>query len=278
MAGLPKAIVFLAASMLIAGCGGGSGTGSTGFSIGSSSSTSTTPTSSTSTTSTTSTTLPPDSGRGLYEGMASNGRYFNTLVLDDDRYYIVYGVLVNADFIVDGLMSGSGVSGAGGFTSSDLRDFPAGGTVFLGSMNAAYIPATRFDAVVSRSGQAIGFDGSVPPPGRYRYDVPAQLADVAGAWNLRDLRGTVFALNLQPDGNFTGASGGCSISGKLAPRPGGSNVFDARIDFGPAPCVQAGQSATGQAVSYLRENGARQLLFAATDAGRTLATVLAGVR
>lgn len=265
MAGLSQIIALLAACVLAAGCGGGADAGT-----GSSTST---------TTSTTSTTLAPDSGRGLYEGTASNGHYFNTLVLDDNRYYIIYGTLFNEDFLVDGLMSGSGSAGAGGFVSADLRDFPAGGMVFLGNMNAAYIPGIRFDATVNRSAQAIAFDGSVLPPARYRYDTPALLSDIVGAWSLRDLQGFGVALEVQPNGGFMAAAGACRMSGSLTPRPGsGGNVFDARIDFGAAPCVQAGLSETGHALSYLRASGARQFILVAPNAGRSAATVLAGVR
>ena len=153
--------------------------------------------------SSTTSTLAAASAQGLYEGVASNGRYFNTLVLENDQYYIIYGNLVEELFTVTGLITGTGQSSGGGFNSADLKDFTPGGVVFLGSMSASFTPGVRFDGVVSESGLAISFPGNSLPVARYNYDTPARLADIAGSWSMTSLQGTSTSLSVADNGNFT---------------------------------------------------------------------------
>ncbi len=131
--------------------------------------------------SSTTSTLAPASAQGLYEGVASNGHFFNTLVLENDQYYIIYGNLAGELFTVTGLITGTGQSSGGGFNSADLKDFTPGGVVFVGSMSASFTPDVRFDGVVSVRGQGISFPGNSLPVERYNHDTPAGLAEIAGS-------------------------------------------------------------------------------------------------
>ena len=247
----------------LSGCGGGSAAAGVDFSLGSS---------------TTTSTLADISPQGVYEGIASNGRYFNTLVLENDRYYIIYGNLFENVFNVTGLITGTGQSGNGNFSSADLKDFPAGGIPLAGTLSASFTPGVSLTGVVSRSGLALTFAGTAITNTRYIYAAPARLADIAGTWSLSALGGAPVSLEIAANGTFAASSDGCAFTGGVAPRASGKNVFDVTINFGPAPCVQANQTATGHAVTYLLGNGKRQLIAAATNAARTTATVLAGVR
>lgn len=255
---------------LLAGCGGGGGTADGEFILGSSTTTITN--------ATTTTLLTPGQAQGVYEGAASNGRYFNTLVLENDQYYTIYGTLTGDVFSVTGLISGTGQASNGSFTSADLKDFPAGGIPLQGAMSATYTPGASFNGVVTRGGSAVTFAGVVPVNTSYVYNTPARLADVSGAWVMTALTGAPVSLNVVANGTYAATSLGCDFSGSFVPRASGKNVFDFTATFGPAPCALANQTATGHAVTYLLGNGKRQLLVAASDAARSVATVLAGVR
>ncbi|RJG01806.1 hypothetical protein [Noviherbaspirillum sedimenti] len=256
-------IAAMAVATLFSGCGGSDSAAITeNFTIGPS----------------TTTTLATGSAQGLYEGVASNGRYFNTLVLENDQFTIIYGNRLNNVFTVTGLITGSGQSGNGSFSSTDLKDFPAGGIPLAGTLSASFIPATSFNAVVNRAGQAITFAGTVPSSTSYVYNSLANLADIVGAWDMTTLTGEPVALNIAANGSFTAASAGCGFTGTIAPRVSGRNVFNVVITFGPAPCVLASQTVSGHAVTYLLGNGQRQLIAAATDATKNNATVVFGAR
>jgi len=255
-------IAAMAAASIFSGCGGGGAAVTGGFTTGSSSTT----------------TLAVSTAQGVYEGVASNGRYFNTLVLENDQYYTIYGNLFNNVFTVAGLITGTGQSGNGGFSSADLKDFTAGGVVLSGSLNASFTPGESFNAVVTESSSATSFAGIAFANTRYIYDTSASLGNIVGTWNMTLLGGMPASLTVAANGGLTGASDGCNFLGTIRSRASGKNVFDVTINFGAAPCVLANQTMTGNAVSYILIDGKRQLLVAASDAARSAVTVLAGGR
>lgn len=214
---------------------------------------------------------------GLYAGTASNGRHFNTLVLENNQYYIIYGAISGDGFSTEGVITGTGQSGNGGFTSADLKDFAAIGLPVSGTLTGTFIPGVSFRAVVATSGAAITYAGAAPDSAVYNYNTPARLTEIAGTWNMTASTGLPASLNIAATGSYTGSSAGCNFSGTIGPRGSGKNVFDFTIRFGASPCALADQTATGHAVSYLH-NGRRQLLVAGSDASRSVAIVLAGIR
>ncbi|QAU35324.1 hypothetical protein [Janthinobacterium sp. 17J80-10] len=254
----------------LVGCGGGNATPGGEFVLGS--------TTTTLNNATTTTQLTPGQAQGVYEGAASNGRYFNTLVLDNDQYYILYGTLSGEVFSVAGVIAGTGQASNGSFASSDLKDFPAGGMPLSGTMSATYAPGASFNSVVTRGGAAVTFSGVVLANTSYTYNTPARLAEVSGTWAATALTGESVSLEIAANGTYAATSLGCNFSGSFVPRASGKNVFNFTASFGPAPCVLANQTVTGHAVTYLLGNGKRQLLVAASDAARSVATLLAGIR
>lgn len=232
--------------------------------------------------STTTSSLPSGAAEGLYAGTASNGRHFNTLVLENNQYYIIYGALSGEDFGTEGVITGTGQAANGGFTSADLKDFAAIGLPISGTLTGTFTPGVNFSAVVVTSGTAITYAGAAPDRAVYNYDTPARLTDIAGPWSMTAATGLSASLNIAATGSYTGSSADCDLSGTIVPRASGKNVFDVSIrfdnPFGTSSCALAGQRATGHAVSYLLSNGRRQLLVAGSDASRSVATVLAGIR
>lgn len=255
----PKNLVVFAGSTLLSlflvGCGGGGSSSSTPAPVTS-------------------------SGEGVYEGSISNGRIHNTLVLENDQFFTLYGnAIAGGGLAVTGFIQGNGKSNNGNFTSTDLKDFFANGTVVSGSLSASYTAKTSLNGSVTEGSSTVTFTGTSPLKNSlYVYEKAANLANIVGAWSLFDLQGSSTALNIVSNGAFTGTSNGCSFSGTLNPRASGKNVFDLALTFGAAPCRLAGQAANGIAVEYPLSNGTRQLLIAGTNATRTNGTALLGVR
>jgi hypothetical protein len=248
---------------ILAGCGGSDST-SPGEFIG--------------VTTTSTTAAVTGSAEGLYAGTASNGQFFNTLVLENNQYYIIYGNLFGDAFNVGGLLTGTGQASNGNFTSTDLREFPALGLPILGTLSAIYSPGVSFNAVAVTRGTAVTYTGSSLATTNYTYNTRAKLTDIAGVWNMLSAQGLPVTLNISTTGTYTGALPGCTVSGTIVPRASGKNVFDVTIQFGPAPCALADQTASGHAVTYLLANGKRELIVMGSDVTRTVATVLTGVR
>lgn len=244
-------------SLLLVGCGGGGG-GDGGAPAGP---------------------VVASSAEGVYEGTISNGRIHNTIVLENDQFFTLYGVaLPGGGTLVTGLIQGNGKSNNGSFSSTDLKDF-ASGTVVSGSLSASYTAKTSLNGSITEGSSTVTFTGTSPLKNSlYVYEAAANLANIVGAWSLLDQQGSSTALNILSSGAFTGTSSGCSFSGTLNPRASGKNIFDLALIFGAAPCPLVGQTANGIAVEYPLSNGSRQLFIAGTNAARTNATALLGVR
>lgn len=238
----------LSAAMLLMGCGGGGGASSNA-----------------------------GSPEGVYEGTISNGLEHNTVVLDDNRYYTIYGEEIDGVFYIAGLIQGSGVANNGSFTSTDLRDYYFDGSVFTGSLSASYREGASFNGSIREGANTVTFTGTPPVNSEYNYDTVANLSNITGSWNLTSLQGESITLNIQSSGAFTGSSDGCSFDGTFAPRASGKNVFDVDLTFGAAPCALPGQSANGIAIESSIE-GRRQLVIAGTTIDRNSGTVMFGAR
>jgi hypothetical protein len=102
------------------------------------------------------------------------------------------------------------------------------------------------------------------------------LSTIEGAWLsgvlLEHLTPTSF--NIDKDGALSGTNLGCSFTGTFKPRSSGKNVFDVSIAFGQTPCVAAGKTVSGVAISYMASNGKRQIVAALQDASKAYGTML----
>lgn len=220
------------------------------------------------------------SAQGVYEGTTSSGFAINTLVLEDDQYWTIYGTQSGATLSLNGLVQGTGKSNNGSFSSTDLKDFFLTGEVNSGSLSATYVPGVSFSGTSSTSTgtQALSFTTKAMSSTLYNYNTAPVLADITGAWTMNELSGALVNLNIAANGAFTGTSSGCSFSGTVTPRASGKNVFNVAINFGAAPCRLPNQAASGVAVDYLLSTGKRQLLLAGVNGPRTAGTVVFGSR
>jgi hypothetical protein len=249
-------------SLVLAACGGGGGSTSSAGSTTNSGST-TTPT-------------VASAAEGVYTGAISNGLEHNTIVLDDGQYYTLYGSSTSGGFAAAGFIQGSGLASNGSFSSSNLRDYFASGTVQSGTLSASY-SATGLNGSVTEGGSTVTFTGAPIDVAVFNYNSAASLSTISGLWNLTSMQNEAAQVNIAANGSFSASAGTCSITGTITPRASGKNIFDVHQTFGAA-CLLAGQTASGIVLTYPLSNGQRQLIVAETSASRANGTLLFGVR
>lgn len=215
---------------------------------------------------------------GAYEGTTNFGGNFQTLILENGEIWILYGVLSQGTFFIDGFIQGSGTSNNGAYSTSNARDFFDGEWEDV-NINATYRPGVRIDGTLSNSFASGTFSGVSVPSSAYNYNRPALVSEISGNWSLNDVENIVTTMVITSNGNVSGSSQGCAFTGKMTPRPSGKNVFNFSVSFGGAPCSLPGQTASGIAITNLINGGpTRQLLIMGTDQSRTSGTVLFGAR
>jgi hypothetical protein len=201
------------------------------------------------------------------------------LVLENDEFWAMYGTQTSTQFLVAGFLQGSGASNNGSFTSSNVRDFGFNPAI-AGTASANYnaTAKTISGSVVATAG-TVTFAGGPIAGSLYNYNVPAQFSAVSGAWSLTALTGEGISLTVSSTGTFSAVSAfGCNFSGTMSPRSSGKNVFNVALTFGASPCLLAGQPASGIAIVYPLSTGRSQLIFAGTNAARTVGTAAFGTR
>ena len=222
------------------------------------------------------------SPEGVYGGTltGSTSSAFRMVILENGDLWALYGTQGASTFAVSGLIQGAGAWSQGNYSVAQARDFGFQPAV-AGRLNGRFegTTAKTISGTGSFAGTTIAFSGGPIAGSLYRYDTPASLTATAGTWTLTAISGEVIALNVASDGRFSGASNtGCTLSGTLAPRPSGKNVFDMTLAFGQAPCLLAGQGASGIALVTPLATGQSQLIVAGIDAARTVGTAAFGVR
>jgi hypothetical protein len=216
---------------------------------------------------------------GVYTGTISNGNSFDGIVLENGTYYMLYGTSTAGVLYVSGIVTGSGTSNNGSFTSSNLKDYYHTGAVYTGSVSASYGLNNTFIGSVIDAGTTFTFTSTPPISSLYIYNVAANLANISGTWALTDLQGSSISMTIASNGTFNATSGGgCTFSGTLTPRASGKNIFNLSITFGAAPCSLAGQTASGIGIDYLLSNGLRQFIIAGTNSTQTAGTAAFGTR
>jgi hypothetical protein len=254
MRGKKSAFSTLAILLLaLEGCGGGSGGGSASA-------------------------PPPASAEGAYFGTISDGRQHYSLVLENGQIYTLYGSTSNNIFAVNGFVQGDGSSNNGSFSAADVKIAAANGSVTAGSLSASYVAGSSFNGSLTAGANVVTFTGAPIGSSIYNYNAAPNLGAITGSWNLTSLRGYLTTLNIAASGTFTATSSGCQFSGTIKPRSSGKNVLDVSATFGASPCILAGASLSGIAISYALPNGPQELAIALIDQTRTKTSAFFGVR
>jgi len=215
---------------------------------------------------------------GAYAGtLTQRGFGLSLIVLENDAAWGLYernGLLV-------GFFQGPGVSNNGSYTVVDGRDHDfVDRTARRSRLSATYFAGVSIDGhLIPDIGVQSAFSATAAAMTGYDYARPASPAEVEGRWqgfHRNDARSAT--IEITRAGVLSAVMPtGCAWSGTVAPRASGRNVFDVRIDFGPAPCELPDGVATGIAIVVDTARG-QQLLLAATDVTRNFATTFAGLR
>lgn len=219
---------------------------------------------------------------GVYSGTitgAKNTTGFQLLVLENGDFWTLYGNQTSTQFLVSGIIQGSGASNNGAFTSSNLKDFGVSPSV-AGALKATYdATAKTITGTVTAGADTASFNGGPTANSLYNYTIAASLTNIAGSWVTTSTSGETVNVNIAAAGTFSAVGGsGCKFSGTITPRASGKNVFDTKMTFGPAPCGLAGQTASGIALSYPLASGKTQLVLAQVDSTRTYGSAAFGTR
>jgi len=228
------------------------------------------------------TTTPPApviaKAQGLFQGTTSAGTSLEGIVLDDGSFWGLYGTQSGNSLLINGFDTGQVTSSNNAF-SMTYTDFPnPGGSSIQGSGSGTYT-TTSLTGSITENGITQSFSLTSPQTTAYIYNTPAVISTVTGTWSGSLLDGETGTVTVMADGTFVGiASGGCAYSGTFAPRPSGVNVFNVILNFGTAPCLLPGQSATGIALSVSLGNGTNELIVAGTTSSPAVGTGFFAIR
>ncbi len=212
---------------------------------------------------------------GIYAGTTSTGYSFDSIFLEDDTFWTVYGVpTASGGLTVYGFDQGSGTSANGSYTALNAKDFFHTGVVSTGNLTATYVP----NQSISGSFGTGTFSGTKPVTTAYSYGNPAQLVDIVGTWTGNLLDSSVASITIAANGAFTGTNVGCSFSGTITPRASGKSVFNVSLTFGGAPCALSGQTVGGIGLWVNVGASSKQLVIPVVNTGKTLGTIFFAVR
>lgn len=190
---------------------------------------------------------PSASLAGLYEGTGGSNRATEFLILDDGRYYLVYGLTNASAAPAGGVVVGTGSPSGAAFASVNAHDFDLiSRTLSTGSLNASVMAKMSASiALVHANSTTASYGGAFNGAS----DSDASASALAGTYGgeLAGLGGTdASVLSIDALGIAGGTTAGsCSYAGTLLPRNRG-NVYDLTLTF-RAGCANAGSTIHGHA-------------------------------
>ena len=216
--------------------------------------------------------------QGVYQGTTSNGKTVDALVLEDGSFWDIYGIPSGSALAVQGVATGSSTASNGTFTIS-FKDFYAPGTSAVNGSGSGTYSGTNLIGTQTENGVTGTFNLTAPVTTNYNYNTAANISTITGSWSGGLLDGETATINILAAGTLTGTSSlGCSVTGTIAPRPSGKNVFNISLTFGASPCALPNQTASGIAITYPLGNGTNQLIGGLITPSQTTAIAFFAVR
>ncbi|WP_162633953.1 MULTISPECIES: hypothetical protein [Paraburkholderia] len=203
---------------------------------------------------------------GLYSGTSAANERITGVVLETGAYYVFFGPPGGAAGVA-GVVTGTGISDGGTFSSSDGRAFDMlNHSVTSASLSATYVAKQSLDGSVSINEHSPSFTSAY----NTLYDQAPSMTSLAGAWSGQAASTgglETSSLTVSASGAISGTtSTGCAFTGELAPHGNHGGVYDISLSFGAAPCPFASSSLSGIAVF---DPAAMTLVAAAPDATGT---------
>jgi|SRR5581483_1826003 len=218
----------------------------------------------------------PGQAQGVYDGTASTGADFESIVLPTDNLYAIYGSVSNNVFLVCGLITGQGASASGSFTGNvtDYDDCTGSLVVSTGSVSASYVAGSSLNGSLTENGNSYTFTGTTPANSLFDFNQAAAISDISGDWSGAVFGGESVTVTIGSDGSVSGfGSSGCSFSGTVTADSSGKNFFNVSLTYGAAPCTFPNQTGSGIAVDYLLSDGVTRQLIAAVTLNSSAGTV-----
>lgn len=135
------------------------------------------------------------------------------------------------------------------------------------------VPGTFSGSFSTQSALSLTTSGGVKINAAYQaaYELPAALGQIAGTFRgsaatARTGDGPI-DVNITSEGRITSSGAGCSLSGTVAPRDSGKNIFDLSITFSGAACA-LGNGANVRGIAYY-EMPTRRLIAMALNGAKT---------
>lgn len=214
---------------------------------------------------------PTSSGtaEGLWTGTSSTGYGVATLILDDAETWGFYYSGTTTAGVLYGTSTGSGTT------------FSASGTDFnfytrtsaAGSLSGTVIPGTSINATSSSGGTvSLIYDSN--------YNTPASLAAVAGnytGWAVTKLTPSQsITYVIDSTGNISASILNCSVSGTIAPRTGGKNVYNISTTFTGSGCALGSGVTTTGVATLIPIGGVNRLIAMTLNSSKTDGYILNG--
>lgn len=134
--------------------------------------------------------------QGVYSGTTSNNSAFEAILLPNDTFYGIYGTVSGNVFLIGGMVTGQGSSGASTYTAT-ISDFYFNGSISTGSVSASYVAGSNISGTVTETGNPmVSFSGSTIPVAQFSYNTAAKLSDISGSWAGMLLDGSTASVNI----------------------------------------------------------------------------------
>jgi len=220
----------------------------------------------------------PGAAQGFYDcTVQQDAPAMEALILPTDVFYGVLGTLAPSSFTPSALIAGQGASGTTTYTGN-LTEFLPSGSTSNSTVTATDLPNESISGKMTLSGVQVGFGGAFLPTSSYNYTTAALLSTVGGAWTGGLWDGSAVTLSIDSTGNISTTSGGCNITGQVAPFSNNTiNVFNVtNLKFNTS-CTVNQTASTAVAIVFLLPDGATHELLMSATFGTTAASVFSGI-
>jgi len=209
---------------------------------------------------------------GLWTGLTSTGAVINTLILENNEFWALFGTSQSGYLYVQGFDQGTGTLTGTSFAGS-VREYYPNKSSQTGTFSATLTPGVSLNGSVTSTAGTSTFTQVPFNSSLYVYDKPASIADITGTWNGAFLDTTSGTVTISATGGVSGTNNGCSFTGTATPRASGKNVFNVSVTFGAGNCLLPGQTATGIGINYLLTNGKREIIVGILDSSKILSAL-----
>ena len=215
---------------------------------------------------------------GAWQGTTSNNYVVNLIALENNEFYTIFGVNSGSNFLVYGFDQGT-TSVSGSSISGSFREYPNGASSYTGTVSGTAVASTSITGTNTYATGRSTFALTPIPTATFNYSRAASISDVQGSWTGTMSTGSSAAVSISSTGAIAGSSAGCLFSGTATPRSSGKNIMNVSVTFGAAPCVLAGQTATGIAINYtIAATNQKQLIVAVQDSTKQFGSMFFAVR